>query len=121
MQTNEAEQVFMGEFLESCRATSLLAQLEDDEKLPVAHEVEENEEDCNDSEDCLDNYDDEGLYSKAGKMHRVSEPTYVIVYREVKENLQMDETSLSSSRRSSSLPKLPITSSTSCSMDEVLQ
>ena len=89
--------------------------------MAMSHEVEENEEDCNDSEDCLDNYGEEGLYSKAGKMHMVWKPTYVIVYREVKENLQMDETSLSSSRRSSSLPKLPITSSTSCSMDEVLQ
>merc|ERR1719297_126343 len=54
-------------------------------------------------------------------MRRVWEPTYVIVYREVKENLQKDETSLPPSRRSSSLPQLPITSSTSCSMDEVLQ
>ena len=104
------------ESFESCRAISLLAELEDDEELPVGHEVEENEEDCNDSEDCLDNYGEEGLYSKAGKMHMVWKPTYVIVYREVKENLQMDETSLSSS-----LQKLPITSSTSCSMDEVLQ
>ena len=41
--------------------------------------------------------------------------------REVKEYLQRDETSLPSLRRSSSLPQLPITSSTSCSMDEVLQ
>ena len=71
------------ESFESCRATSLLAELEHDEELPVGHEVEENEEDCNDSEDCSDNYGEEGLYSKAGKMHRVWEPTYVIVYREV--------------------------------------
>jgi len=229
-QTNEAEQVSMEEFLESCRATSLLAELEDDEELPDADE-EENEEDCDDSEDCEDNYDEEGLSSsevrnlfgkrkhwdddhvlkrkfsalipafdprpgrtninqtsdlevpkptadlptipaqspttptpklsltvrgpnmpgvqdievelaspdwtifkavqtiiqtanlgsKADKMRRVWEPTYVIVYREVKENTQKDETSLPPSRRSSSLPQLPITSSTSCSMDEVLQ
>merc|ERR1740128_520490 len=59
-QTNEAEQVSMEEFLESCRATSLLAELEDDEELPDADE-EENEEDCDDSEDCEDNYDEEGL------------------------------------------------------------
>ena len=220
----------MEEFLESCRATSLLAELEDDEELPDADE-EENEEDCDDSEDCEDNYDEEGLSSsevenlfgkrkhwddnhvlkrkfsalipafdprpgrtninqtsdlevqkptadlptipaqspttptpklsltvrgpnmpgvqdievelaspdwtifkavqtiiqtanlgsKADKMRRVWEPTYVIVYREVKENTQKDETSLPPSRRSSSLPQLPITSSTSCSMDEVLQ
>merc|ERR1719495_3125823 len=61
-QTNEAEQVSMEEFLESCRATSLLAELEDDEELPDADE-EENEEDCDDSEDCEDNYDEEGLSS----------------------------------------------------------
>ena len=41
--------------------------------------------------------------------------------REVKENLQRDEISLLSSRRISSLPQLPITPSTSCFMDEVLQ
>merc|ERR1719318_750849 len=229
-QTNEAEQVSMEEFLESCRATSLLAELEDDEELPDADE-EENEEDCDDSEDCEDNYDEEGLSStevrnifgkrkhwdddhvlkrkfsalipafdprpgrtninqtsdlevpiptadlptipsqppttptprlalsvrgpnmpgvqdievelaspdwtifravqtiiqtanlgsKADKMRRVWEPTYVIVYRETRENIQKDEASLPSSRRSSSLPQLPLTTSTSCSMDEVLQ
>ena len=32
--TNEAEQVSMEEFLESCGATSLLAELDDDEELP---------------------------------------------------------------------------------------
>ena len=53
-QTNEAEQVSMEGFLESCRAT-----LEDDEELPDADE-EENEEDCYDSED---NYDEECLSS----------------------------------------------------------
>jgi len=58
-QTNEAEQVSMEEFLESCRATSLLAELEDDEELPDADE-EENEEDCDDSEDGEDNYDEDG-------------------------------------------------------------
>merc|ERR1719180_656301 len=62
-QTNEAEQVSMEEFLESCRATSLLAELEDEEELPDAEE-EENEEDCDDSEDCEDNYDEEGLSSQ---------------------------------------------------------
>merc|ERR1719471_872249 len=53
--TNEAEQVSMEEFLESCRATNLLAELEDDEELPDA-EDDENEEDC-------DDYDEEGLSS----------------------------------------------------------
>ena len=53
----------MEEFLESCRATSLLAELEDEEELPDAEE-EENEEDCDDSEDCEDNYDEEGLSSQ---------------------------------------------------------
>ena len=65
----------MGEFLESCRATSLLAKLEDDEELPVGDNVEENEEDCDDSEDFEVNYYEEGLYSKADKMRRVWEPT----------------------------------------------
>ena len=54
----------------------------------------------------------------------VPAPTYVIVYREVKETSgqrrDMPE-SLSGSRRSSSLPQLPLTSSTNCSMDELLQ
>ena len=79
---------------------SLLAKLEDDEELPVGDKVEENEEDCDDSEDF-----EEGVGA----------------IREVKENLQRDETSLPFSRRNSSLPQFPITSSTSCSMDEVLQ
>merc|ERR1719422_1248219 len=61
-QTNEAEQVSMEEFLESCRATSLLAELEDDEELPDADD-NENEEDCDDSEEGEDNYDEEGLSS----------------------------------------------------------
>ena len=220
----------MEEFLESCRATSLLAELEDDEELPDADE-EENEEDCDDSEDCEDNYDEEGLSSsevrnlfgkrkhwdddhvlkrkfsalipafdprpgrtninqtsdlevpkptadlptipaqspttptpklsltvrnpnmpgvqdievevaspdwtlfnavptiiqtsnlsfKADNMRRVWEPPYVILNREVKENTQKDETSLPPSTQNSSLPQLPITYCTSCSMDEVLQ
>merc|ERR1719154_738587 len=62
-QTNEAEQVSMEEFLESCRATSLLAELEDDEELPDADD-DENEEDCDDSEEGEDNYDEEGLNSQ---------------------------------------------------------
>jgi len=225
----------MEEFLESCRATSLLAELEDDEELPDADD-DENEEDCDDSEEGEDNYDEEGLSSqdirhmfgkrkhwdddhvikrkfsalipafdprpgrtnvaqtsdlevpapgediptitseltpsysqrlsltlrgpnlpgvpdievelaspdwtifkavqeiaqkaslgtKTDKTRRVWEPTYVIVYREVKETSggqrQTDAMeSLSGSRRSSSLPQLPLTSSTNCSMDEVLQ
>merc|ERR1719445_1119208 len=61
-QTNEAEQVSMEEFLESCRATSLLAELEDDEELPDADD-DENEEDLDDSEEGEDNYDEEGLSS----------------------------------------------------------
>ena len=65
----------MGEFLRLFRATSLLAKLEDDEELPVGDNVEENEEDCDDSEDFEVNYDEEGLYSKADKMRRVWEPT----------------------------------------------
>ena len=224
----------MEEFLESCRATSLLAELEDDEELPDADD-DENEEDCDDSEEGEDNYDEEGLNSqdvrhmfgkrkhwdddhvikrkfsalipafdprpgrtnvaqtsdlevpapdediptitseqstgytqklsltlrgpnlpgvtdievdlaspdwtifkavqeiaqkaslgtKTDKTRRVWEPTYVIVYREVKETASGRQTdameSLSGSRRSSSLPQLPLISSTACSMDEVLQ
>jgi|688.fasta_scaffold640951_1 E3 ubiquitin-protein ligase HECTD1 len=45
----------MEEFLESCRATSLLAELEDDEELPEADEEDEDENE----EDCEDNYDEE--------------------------------------------------------------
>merc|ERR1719312_1426507 len=55
-QTNEAEQVSMEEFLESCGATSLLAELDDDEELPEADD-DENEDDCDDSEE--DNHDEE--------------------------------------------------------------
>jgi len=227
-QTNEAEQVSMEEFLESCRATSLLAELEDEEELPDAEE-EENEEECEDSEDCEDNYDEEGLTSaevrnmfgkrktwddehvlkrkfsalipafdprpgrtntpqtsdievpapgapppppgpapapgaqgrlaltlrgpnlpgvpdveveleegegtifravqtiiqtaalgsKADRMRRVWEPTYVVVYREHREGEERGEEV--GSRRCSSLPQLPLPGGTGCSMDEVLQ
>ena len=219
----------MEEFLESCRATSLLAELEDEEELPDAEE-EENEEDCDDSEDCEDNYDEEGLSSqevrnmfgkrktwdddhvlkrkfsalipafdprpgrtntpqtsdlevpgpgsspppapqgtsatqqgklslvlrgpnlpgvpdvevelgegewtifkavqtiiqsaalgsKADRMRRVWEPTYVVIYREHRDGREERSEDVGS-RRSSSLPQLPISSSTGCSMDEVLQ
>ena len=47
----------MEEFLESCGATSLLAELDDDEELPEADD-DENEDDCDDSEE--ENYDEEG-------------------------------------------------------------
>lgn len=221
----------MEEFLESCRATSLLAELEDEEELPDAEE-EENEEDCDDSEDCEDNYDEEGvsstevrnmfgkrkhwdddhvlkrkfsalipafdprpgrtntpqtsdlevpapsgsppqppptpssnntgarlglvvrgpnlpgvpdvevelsspewtifravqtiiqtaaLGSKADRMRRVWEPTYVIVYRELREPREEKPSGEDTgSRRSSCLPQLPMAASTGCSMDEVL-
>ena len=57
-----AFQVSMEEFLESCRATSLLAELEDDEELPDADDDEnEDDEDCDDDDDCEDNYDEEQL------------------------------------------------------------
>ena len=35
--------------------------------LDAGDKVEENEEDCNDSEHCEDNYDREGLYSKQAR------------------------------------------------------
>ena len=55
----DTEQVSLEEFLESCRATSLLAELEDDEELPDADE-DDNDDDANDDEDDYDeNYDEE--------------------------------------------------------------
>ena len=55
----DTEQVSLEEFLESCRATSLLAELEDDEELPDADE-DDNDDDGNDDEDDYDeNYDEE--------------------------------------------------------------
>merc|ERR550519_1592673 len=53
-------------------------------------------------------------------MRRVWEPTYVVVYREHKEGREERNEEVGS-RRCSSLPQLPISSSTGCSMDEVLQ
>merc|ERR1719273_2380837 len=48
----DTEQVSLEEFLESCRATSLLAELEDDdEELPDADEDDNDEDDANDDED----------------------------------------------------------------------
>ncbi len=40
----DTEQVSLEEFLESCRATSLLAELEDDDELPDADEDENDDE-----------------------------------------------------------------------------
>ena len=56
------------------------------------------------------------LGSKADKMRRVWEPTYIVVYREAREDGERP-----GSRRGSNLPQLPITANTQCSMDEVLQ
>merc|ERR1719238_689229 len=60
-QNHDTEQVSLEEFLESCRATSLLAELEDDdEELPDADEDENDEDDANDDEEEYDeNYDEE--------------------------------------------------------------
>ena len=60
---SETEQVSLEEFLESCRATSLLAELEDDEELPEADDDDNDDDDPNDDEDDYDeNYpDDEGF------------------------------------------------------------
>ena len=57
----DTEQVSLEEFLESCRATSLLAELEDDdEELPDADEDDNDEDDANDDEEEYDeNYDEE--------------------------------------------------------------
>ena len=59
------------------------------------------------------------LGSKADKMRRVWEPTYIVVYREAREDGERPGSS--QSRRGSNLPQLPITANTQCSMDEVLQ
>ena len=62
-QNHETEQVSLEEFLESCRATSLLAELEDDEELPEAEE-EDNDDDANDEEDYDENFDEESATSE---------------------------------------------------------
>jgi len=228
---NDAEQVSMEEFLESCRATSLLAELEDDDELPEAEDDENEDEDVDEEEDYEDNYDEElmetrntlgkrkawddehvikrkfsalipafdprpgrtnvnqttdlevptpgsckaadpvnstpsssqprlqltlrgpnlpgipdvdveltdpdwsifravqyitqeaNLGSKADKMRRIWEPTYIVVYREYRDGGREDSErpSSSMSRRGSALPQLPIMAPTQCSMDEVLQ
>lgn len=60
---SDTEQVSLEEFLESCRATSLLAELEDDEELPDAEE-DDNDDDGNDDDDEYDeNYDEESASS----------------------------------------------------------
>ena len=63
-QNHDTEQVSLEEFLESCRATSLLAELEDDEELPEA-EDEDNDDDANDDEEDYDeNFDEESATSE---------------------------------------------------------
>jgi len=58
--------------------------------------------------------------SKTDKMRRVWEPTYVIVYREDKRGSYLS--SMSDSRRNSSvLSQLPVSVTTGCSMDDLLQ
>lgn len=58
----------MEEFLESCRATSLLAELEDDEELPDADEDDNDDEANDDEEDYDDNYDEETTASGGGSL-----------------------------------------------------
>lgn len=54
-------QVSLEEFLESCRATSLLAELEDDDDLPD-NDGDDNDDDANEDDDDDDeNYDEEGF------------------------------------------------------------
>ena len=63
-QNHDTEQVSLEEFLESCRATSLLAELEDDEELPEA-EDEDNDDGANDDEEDYDeNFDEESATSE---------------------------------------------------------
>ena len=61
------------------------------------------------------------LSVRGPSMPGVWEATYVIVFREKNEGIQKDEASLPTFRLSSSLPQLPLTTSTNCSMNEVLQ
>ena len=51
------------EFLESCRTTSLLAELEDDEELPDAEDDDNDDDDPNDDDDEYDEpyADDDGF------------------------------------------------------------
>ena len=51
---SETEQVSLEEFLESCRTTSLLAELEDDEELPEAEDDDNDDDDPNDDDDEYD-------------------------------------------------------------------
>jgi hypothetical protein len=54
--------VSLEEFLETCRATSLLAELDDDDDLPDADD-DDNDKDANEDDDDDDdeNYDEEGF------------------------------------------------------------
>ncbi len=73
-QMSESDQVSLEEFLESCRATSLLAELEDEEELPEAGEDEdgdggdgEDDDDDDDDDDEYDeNFDEEGFDGVGG-------------------------------------------------------
>lgn len=59
---SESDQVSLEEFLESCRATSLLAELEDDEELPDAEDEDNDEDNDNEEEDDYEeNYDEDGF------------------------------------------------------------
>ena len=58
---SETDQVSLEEFLESCRATSLLAELEDDEDLPEADDDDIDDEANEDDDDYDENYDEEGF------------------------------------------------------------
>jgi E3 ubiquitin-protein ligase HECTD1 len=71
-QMSESDQVSLEEFLESCRATSLLAELEDEEELPDADDDDNDDEDEEEDEDYDENFDEEGFESvvSTGAVHR---------------------------------------------------
>jgi len=71
-QMSESDQVSLEEFLESCRATSLLAELEDEEELPEAEDDDNDDEDDEDDEDYDENFDEEGFENAVatGTVHR---------------------------------------------------
>ncbi|KAE8751942.1 hypothetical protein FOCC_FOCC001419 [Frankliniella occidentalis] len=59
--SSDSEQVSLEDFLESCRAPTLLAELEDDDEMPEPDE-DENDDDDNEDDDYEEGLDDEAAY-----------------------------------------------------------
>jgi len=75
-QMSESDQVSLEEFLESCRATSLLAELEDEEELPEAEDDDNEDEDDDDEDDYDENFDEEGFENAAASAAVASHPRH---------------------------------------------